>query len=404
MRILTFTNLYPSAVLPRHGIFVEHRLRQLVSSGAIDARVVAPIPWVPFKSRVFGQYAAFSGVPRTEQRHGVHIHRPRFLAVPKLTSWLNPYSMAIGALSTVRALQAERDFEVIDAHFVYPDGAAAILLGKWLGKPVVVSARGTDMHTFPQYRVPRRWIKWVLREAAALVSVSAALGDSLRALGAPAEKVSVLRNGVDLNLFAPGDRAALRAELGLRGPLLLSVGHLVPDKGHHLVIEALADLPQMNLAIVGEGPMRGELQSRAESLGVGERIVWVGNVEQQKLVKFYGAADITVLASRAEGMPNVLLESIACGTPVISSDVGGAGEVVTSEDAGILLRERSAGAIAEAVRALMQSPRDASRVRKHGEQFSWSATTAGLVALFERVTQPCFRSSSSVPHTLRSSG
>jgi glycosyltransferase involved in cell wall biosynthesis len=404
MRLLTFTNLYPSTVLPRHGIFIEHRLRQLVNTGAVDARVVAPLAWVPIKSRAFGQYAAFSGVPSTEERHGVRIYRPRFFAVPKLTSWLNPYSMAVGALRTVRELQAERDFDVIDAHFVYPDGAAAILLGKWLDKPVVVSARGTDIHTFPQYRVPRRWIEWVLREASALVSVSAALCEPLRRLGAPDEKISVLRNGVDLKLFAPGDRTALRAELKLKGPLLLSVGHLVADKGHHFVIEALAQLPQMHLAVVGAGPMREELHALAARLGVRERVAWVDNVEQATLVKYYGAADMLVLASRAEGMPNVLLESMACGTPVISTDVGGAGEVVTSAEAGVLLPQRTATAIVAAVRALSQKPLAAASVRRHAEHFSWTATTEGLLALFERVSAHPSRTSPSVRSSLQSPG
>lgn len=404
MRVLTFTNLYPSAALPRHGIFIEHRLCQLVSTGAVDARVVAPIPWVPTASRLFGQYAAYSRAPSSERRRGVTIHRPRFFAVPKLTSWLNPYLMAVGALRTLRRLQQEQDFDVIDAHFVYPDGAAAVLLGKWLGKPVVVSARGTDIHTFPQYRVPRMWIEWVLREAAALVSVSASLAERLRQLGAPDSKIFVLRNGVDLTLFAPGDRAELRTELKLRGPLLLSVGHLVMDKGHQLVIEALPHLPAMHLAIVGDGPMRGRLQALAAELGVADRVTWTGNVDQPSLAKYYGAADVTVLASKEEGMPNVLLESMACGTPVVSADVGGAREVVDAPDAGILLEQRTPQAIVDAVRALTTQPRTAASVRRHAERFSWTATTDGLLALFERVRAQAIAPSSPVSRTLQSPG
>ena len=402
MRVLTFTNLYPSAALPRHGIFIEHRLCQLLSTGSVEARVVAPIPWVPSSSRLFGQYATYSRVPSSEQRRGVQIHRPRFLAVPKLTSWINPYSMALSAARTLRKLQQEQDFDVIDAHFVYPDGAAAVLLGKWFGKPVVVSARGTDIHTFPQYRVPRMWIEWVLREAAALVSVSGSLATRLQQLGAPASKISVLRNGVDLKLFAPGDRDVLRRELNLRGPLLLSVGHLVMDKGHHLVIEALPHLPDTNLVIVGDGPMRSRLQSLATELGVAGRVTWSGNVDQQTLVKYYGAADATVLASKEEGMPNVLLESMACGTPVVSADVGGASEVVDAAEGGILLKERTEQAIVEAVRALTERPRPQAAVRKHAERFSWSATTEGLLALFERVRAQSIATSHSVRRTLQS--
>ena len=400
MRVLTFTNLYPSVALPRHGIFIEHRLCQLVGTGAVDARVVAPIPWVPSASRMFGHYAAYSRVPASELRRGVHIHRPRYFAVPKLTSWINPYSMALGASRTLRKLQAEQDFDVIDAHFVYPDGAAAVLLGKWFGKPVVVSARGTDIHTFPQYRVPRMWIEWVLREAAALVAVSGSLAEHLKQLGAPGSKISVLRNGVDLKLFAAGDRAALRKELNLRGPLLLSVGHLVMDKGHQLVIEALRQLPDSRLVIIGDGPMRGHLQALAAQLGVADRITWTGTIDQPTLVKYYGAADVTVLASKEEGMPNVLLESMACGTPVVSADVGGAREVVDTVESGILLEQRTAQAIVDAVRKLMARPLSSAAVRRYAERFSWTATTDGLLSLFERVALACRSGFSPTPTSL----
>lgn len=389
MRILTFTNLYPSAAQPRHGIFIEHRVRRLVETGAAAVRVVAPVPWAPRAARrLFGHYASLADVSTAEVRHDVPVQHPRFFAVPKVTSWLNPLLMALGALPTVRRLQREEDFDVIDAHFVYPDGAAAVLLGAWLGKPVTVTARGTDINEFPQYLVPRTWIRWVLRRADALITVSAALRTAMLNLGANAQRVTVLRNGVDVKLFSPGDRQAVRAALNLQGPTLLSVGHLLADKGHHLVIQALAQLDGVHLLIVGDGPMRAELQALATRLGVAERIRWNGTLQQHELARYYAAADATVLASKLEGMPNVLLESIACGTPVIATNVGGNGEIVSSRDAGVLMSARSVDAVVEAYRELERIRPDRAAVRRHAEQFGWEPTTEGLLQLFHGLTAP----------------
>jgi len=382
MRLLTFTNLYPSAAQPRHGIFIEHRLRQVLASGRASARVVAPVPWVPMPHAVFGQYAALARVQAVEERHGIRIYRPRFAAVPGLTSWFNPLTMALTALPLIRRLQREEDFDLIDAHFVFPDGAAATLLGRWLGKPVVVTGRGTDLNVFPDYAVPRRWIRWVGRHASAMVTVSSALRDALLRLGIPADRVTVLRNGVDLDLFTAVGREAARRELGLTSPTLLSVGHLIPDKGHQFAIEALASLHDATLVVVGDGPQSAELRALAKRLGVDSRVRWAGTLSQPELGTYYRAGDVTVLASRMEGMPNVLLESLACGTPVIATDVAGNAEVVSAPAAGMLIKERSGAAIAAAWHSLQRAGLDRDAARHHAEQFGWSATVAGLLKLF----------------------
>jgi glycosyltransferase involved in cell wall biosynthesis len=386
VRVLTFTNLYPNAVQPRHGIFVEHRMRQLAASGEASVRVVAPVPWVPLDDPAFRQFAVLARVPKQDERHGISIRHPRFPAIPKVTSWINPFSMALSALPTIRRLRRESgDFDLIDAHFVYPDGAAAVLLGRWLGKPVVVTARGTDLNVFPGYRVPRAWIRWVARRADALITVSAALRDSLLQMSVPPERVTVLRNGVDFDLFRPADRATVGRTLGLSRPTLLSVGHLVENKGHHFVIEALRQLPEVDLVIVGDGPMRAELVALAERCGVANRITWTGTLPQAKIAEYYAAATATVLASKSEGMPNVLLESLACGTPVIATAVGGIAEVVSAPEAGVLLHARSAAAIVEAYRELMRDPRPTTAVRQHAERFSWGPTTQGQLQLFRSI-------------------
>ncbi len=177
------------------------------------------------------------------------VHHPRYPVIPRVGMSLAPALLYAAMLPFLRRL-LDRGLRVdaIDAHYVYPDGVAAVWLGQKLGLPVVVTARGTDVNLIPAHAVPRRLIRSAAAGAAALVAVSAALKTALTDLGVPAEKVTVLRNGVDITLFRPpADRQAARAALGLAGPTVISVGALVERKGHHLAIEALRDLPDWTL-------------------------------------------------------------------------------------------------------------------------------------------------------------
>jgi glycosyltransferase involved in cell wall biosynthesis len=385
MKVLTFSTLYPNAARPAHGIFVETRLRQLVASGQVQSSVVAPVPWFPFRHSAFGAYAAQARAPRAETRNGIEVLHPRFPLLPKVGMTLAPLLIYRAVLPIVERMHRERGFDLIDAHYFYPDGVAAAMLGRRLGVPVVITARGTDVNLIAQYRIPRRMIRWAAGQADAVIAVSQALKEKLAALGVERERIHVLRNGVDLELFHPENRDALRADLTLRGPTLLSVGNLLGFKGHGVVIEALSLLPQYELVIAGGGPDRAAFEALARQCGVSGRVRFVGSLSQQDLRRYYCAADALVLASSREGWPNVLLEAMACGTPVIATDVGGVPEIVTSMDAGIVVKERSAPALAGAVRALLTQPRERAATRRFAERFGWGATTNGQLRLFRRV-------------------
>jgi glycosyltransferase involved in cell wall biosynthesis len=386
IRLLTFSTLYPNAAQPNHGVFVENRLRQLLAGGAARSTVLAPVPWFPFASERFGAWAAFARAPGTETRHGIAVHHPRFPVIPRVGMNLAPWLLFRAALPALRRLLAAGlTFDAIDAHYVYPDGVAAVWLGRALGRPVVITARGTDVNLIPRYAMPRRLIRGAIAGAAALIAVSGALREALIGLGAPAEKVTVLRNGVDTALFRPpADRAAARAALGLAGPTLISVGHLIERKGHHLAIEALADLPGWSLLIVGEGPERPRLAALAAQPGLAGRVRLLGARPHAELPGLYGAADALVLASSREGWANVLLEAMACGTPVVASDIWGNPEVVRAPEAGRLV-PREAAAIAAGVRDLAAAAPDRAATRAYAEAFGWGPTTDGQLALFRRV-------------------
>ena len=386
MQILTFTTLYPSQLRPQHGIFVETRLRKLVESGAVGARVVAPCPWFPLTSRWFGRYSLFARQPREEIRYGLHVDHPRYLQLPKIGMSVAPLAIFSALLPVLRRqLQGGRDFDLIDAHYFYPDGVAAVLLGRALGRPVVVTARGSDLNLIAEYAVPRRWIRWSARQADGLVAVSRGLKRRLVALGIVEERVRVLRNGVDLALFRPVDRDAARRALGLTRPALLAVGNLVGLKRHCMMIEALVGLPTVDLLIVGEGPERATIETLARERGVGDRVRLLGHLPQDRLPEIYSAADLLLLVSTHEGWPNVLLESMACGTPVIVSDIDGIADIVAAPEAGRIVQHLTPDRLAMAAREFLAALPARVATRAYAERFDWQSTTEGQITLFREI-------------------
>jgi glycosyltransferase involved in cell wall biosynthesis len=391
-RLLLFSTLYPSSVKPGHGIFVETRLRELVKTRAVDARVVAPVPWFPSASPRFGEYGRLAAVPRREIRNGIEVLHPRYPLLPRVGMSTAPFLMAAATLPALRRLIRDGfEFDVIDAHYFYPDGVAAALLARRLGKPLTITARGSDLNLIGQYAWPRSLMRWAARQSGAAIGVSSTLVDVLRGWGVDAQRLHVMRNGVDLHRFSPHPQRQAREELGLDGaPLMLSVGHLVPLKGHHLVLRALplllADHPGARLAFVGEGPERNRLQLLARELGVADKVRFAGYVDGAALAKWFSAADMLVLASSSEGWPNVLLEAMACGTPVASTAVGSAPEMLACEAAGVLIRERTAESVADAVRKLIEQRRSPSEVRRYAEGFTWDATTQAQLDVFRRLS------------------
>jgi glycosyltransferase involved in cell wall biosynthesis len=392
IRLLTFSTLFPNPEQPNHGVFVENRLRHLVASGEVTSTVLAPVPFMPDLPLLadFGRrrgWDRYIKVPAHEVRHGLEVHHPRYLVIPRFGMNLAPALLAYAAERSLRRLLADGlQFDAIDAHYVYPDGVAAIRLGQIFGKPVVITARGSDLTQLPLYPRPRLMIQQAIAAADALVSVSAALGEALVELGAPPERVHVLRNGIDTVMFRPADREAARARLGLHGPTLISVGLLIERKGHDRTIAAMAELPGHQLLIIGEGPERAALQAQADRLGVADRVRLLGSRPHAELPDYYSAADAMVLSSSREGWANVLLESMACGTPVVASAIAGNPEVVRSPAAGLVVENNTPAGIAAGVRRLLANPPDRETTRLYAEQFGWDETTAGQLRLFRAVT------------------
>jgi glycosyltransferase involved in cell wall biosynthesis len=318
---------------------------------------------------------------------------PRYPVIPKLGMHIAPFLMYRALLSAVRKLLGEdSSYDLIDAHYLYPDGVVAVALGRRLGKPVVATARGNDVTLIPRYRFPRRQILQAAAQASAIVTVSKALREQLIELGAAGEKISVLRNGVDLDRFRPMETGALRGKLGLTGPSWLAVGHLIERKGVHIVIEALTRVPDVTLLIAGDGPEEKNLRNLAEHLDVGERVRFLGAFPHDTLREYYCGADALLLASSREGMPNVVLESLACGTPVVAAPFAGVTELLNAPEAGEVAEDRTPEAMASAWQRLEGRRPARAATRRYAEQFGWGPVAEAQHALYARVLSTCVRS------------
>jgi teichuronic acid biosynthesis glycosyltransferase TuaC len=375
LRVLSIATLFPDAARPNFGLFVERSLRALNDRPDIDLTVIAPVGLPPFPLSLHPRYRPLRALPLYEDWNGITVHRPRFALIPRMGSARNPVAIARALLPLVRRWHMHRPFGVIDAQFFYPDGPAAMAIAADLDVPFSVKARGADISHFGHTPATAPQVLATAHAAGGLLAVSAALRDDMAALGIDPAKVRVHYTGIDRARFHPGDRGAARAALNLAdGPLIATVGALIPRKGQALVIEALAALPGVTYALAGAGDSEAAYRALARRLGVADRVRFLGPVANADLPHLYRAADAVVMPSASEGLANAWVEALACGTPIVISDAGGAAELVTSPMAGRIVN-RTPAAIADAVRALLADPRNPADVAASlSGRFDWIQT------------------------------
>jgi glycosyltransferase involved in cell wall biosynthesis len=325
------------------------------------------------------------------------VFHPRFLSVPGLFKSLDGLFMALGSLLTFIRLRRRFDFDVIDAHFAYPDGYAATLLGKWLRRPVTITLRGTIVR-LSRSTLHRRLIVKALRRAAQIFSVAGFLKRHAVELGIQADKILVVGNGVDTEKFQPLPRASARHQLNLPPdvPVVISVGGLVERKGFHRVIACLPSLrskfPGIRYLVVGgpgpEGDWSDMLRQQVAQLGLEQTVMFLGVVSPAELKVALSAADIFVLATRNEGWANVFLEAMACGLPVITTDVGGNAEVVNKPELGILVPLDDQQALEQSLTEALTRIWDRDAIVAHAQANSWDHRVAVLLEEFRRLCKP----------------
>ena len=390
MKVLVFTALYPNNVRPNHGVFIKERMTHFAKLDGCEAKVVAPVPYFPAVN--LNWRWQFSQVTPLEVRDGLEVYHPRYWMTPKVGMSLYGLMMFLSVLSTVRRIRKKFDFDLIDAHFVYPDGFAAVLLGWVFKKPVVVSARGSDINSYQAFPIIRKLLQYTLNRADRVIAVSQALKQTMGKLGVREDCIDVVPNGVSLDKFRPIPKKEARQllDLPMHRKIVLSVGHLTSNKGFDLVIRSiqilLEDFHEVNpyLVIVGDGVVGPELRKLVALLKLHDLVLLAGAIPHEELYRWYSAADLFCLASKQEGWPNVLLESLACGTPVIATSAGGIPEVISSDQIGVLT-EREEAKIARGIyRALRKTWRTVDLV-EHAKHYTWKRTALNLRHVFESV-------------------
>ena len=392
MRILSLATLFPNPVKPSFGVFVGNQMRAVLARGDVDLTVVSPIgipPW-PFSRRA--PYARLLEIPAKSDAIGMKVHYPRFTTIPKVGGDSNPGRIARAVLPLVRDLHARAPFDLVDAQFFFPDGPAAAIVARELGVPLTIKSRGADIHYWGQRPAALKQMKAAARQALGLLAVSEALRLDMIAMGMPADRIGVHYTGLDREKFRPIERGAARALVSAMpdlniwqdGPLLVTPGSLIPRKGQRLVIEALARLPEARLALAGAGEDEANLRTLAHRLGVSERVHFLGLVGHDVLPHVLCAADVLVLPSASEGLANVWIEGLACGTPIVIPDIGGAREIVKDPSAGRIV-PRSPDGIADAVTAILADPPSQAEVAENVSRFSWGVNAQNLVRFWREV-------------------
>lgn len=392
LRVLTLSTLYPNAHQPTLGLFVERQTQGLAAREDVRVRVVAPVgvPWWPLS--MHPHYRPLTSLAERETWRCLDVRRPRFTVWPGGGAHLAARELA---RAVGRGLaQAGFSFDVIDAEFFWPDGVAAMHLARQFNRPFSIKARGSDIYYWGDRPRIREQILAAAEAADGLLAVSDSLKDEMIERGMPADKIRVHHTGVDLDLYRPVDRAAAKAALGVKGPLLVTVGALIERKGQSFALDALTRLPGATLLLIGDGPDRASLEGQAERLGIASRARFLGSRPPEEVAQLIAAADVMLLPTRAEGIANVWVEALACGTPVVTCDAGGAREVIDTRAAGRVVA-REAEALAEGAREVLIHSPEAEVVRHSAERFSWERNTEELEAHLRSLvaTQESLRSS-----------
>lgn len=330
MRVLAMTNLYPNPFQPHRATFNRHQFRLLNDRHPV--RVIAPVLWTDeLAARRDGQLPLPAS--RRVTHDGLTVDHPRYIYPPNFgRQWYGHCYRASVAKAFRRAI-VEFSPDLVFAPWAYPDGWAAVWLGRKVGLPVVLQCHGSDVLLLDQHPPRKRPTVEAVTAADGVVAVSQDIAEHLAHMGVPADRLRVIIDGVDRRVFHPGAKTDARRAVGLPDgpPVILFIGGLVGVKAIDVLLDACGvlnreDFP-VRVVIVGGGPLGAKLEQQAATLGLVDRVRFTGMLPQHTLPDWYRAADLFVLPSHSEGVPNVLLEASACGTPWVASRVGGIPEI-----------------------------------------------------------------------------
>lgn len=381
--------------MPQHGIFVARRVAPLAARH--ELKVVAPIPYYPSFFPAPANWKKLTKVPQLEEQFGIEVSHPRYLVTPKIGMAKYGDWMTRGTQPTIEKIQNQGfDFQVIDAHFAYPDGLAAVRLGKYFNVPVVVTARGSDItrNKLMPNIVPL--LREVINSAAQLIAVSEEIKQDFIELGATPDKIHVIPNGIDTATFYPLPKLEARQQIGLHPELklLVCVGRLDHNKSQWLILDALCKIgrerlqqQKIRLALIGEGEDRRKLEETSRQLRLDDIVRFVGQLAPEKICLWNNAADVKVLASIREGSPNVVLEALACGTPVVASNAGTNPDIIESGKNGFLFPSGDSGALKNQLLTALETHWDKAAIAGSDSLRNWDSVAAEAESVLEQALQ-----------------
>lgn len=390
LRVLSLSTLFPNPAVPSLGPFVASQMQAVAARGDVDLVMINPIGLPPWPLSQHPRYAALGKVAASSMLGGLTVHHPRFTLIPRIGAQSNAARIARAVLPLVRRLHAERPFDLVDAQFFFPDGPAAARIARALGLPLTIKARGADIHHWGMQAKSGPQVLAAAKQSAGILAVSEALKGDMVALGMPEERIVVHYTGLDHDRFWPIERSAARSLVADRfgvptaGSLLVSTGALIPRKGQRFAIKALARLSGARLALAGKGEDEARLRALAEELGIGDRVHFLGQVGHDDLPSLLAAGDAMILLSASEGLANAWVEALACGTPLVIADSGGAREVVRNSSAGHVV-DRGPVAVAAAVSKILANPPTQAEVAANATRFSWEVNAGALVSFWREI-------------------
>lgn len=373
LRALILSERYPDDERPNFGKFVQRQMVELAAVPGVNIEVVAPL-------RVTTENAWLSKLPLEEVHHGLRVYRPRYAGERHLRA----RALSAALLPLVTKIREHYPFDLVSAEFAWPEGPAAVAIGTALNVPVSIKARGADFELRLGQLESRRHLLAAAHAARGLLAVSNDVKRMMVEAGLGPGEITVHYPAVDLDRFRPADKSEAKAALSLAGPILLTVGNLSGTKGQRLAVEALAQLPDATLLIIGSGPEESALRERVDQLGLKSRVKMFGSLPHEILPAFYAAADLMLHLPEVEGFGNVRLEALACGTPLVTTAPGDAERLIRTQEAGRIV-PADASAVAQAVRDLLASPRRPDVVRSVAGEFTWERSTRQLEAYFRKL-------------------
>lgn len=376
MKVLLITNLFPNNMEPNRGIFVKQSAARLAK--LCELTVVAPVNWFPPCLKRPKGMAGMREIAREETIDGIRVLHPRWFSLPVITRLFNGFLMFFALVPIVLRIKKQFDFDVIYAHWLFPDGFASALLAMLARRPLVLHARGCDLNQYTRFLFRRWMILWSIRRAARLIVVSDPMHKRAEALGVPTEKLAVIRNGVDKQFFYPIDRVLCREEVGLPvgEKIILFVGSFEEVKGIQFLLPAFRDAAKaspvpVRLVMIGKGSLRETIQRALAELSIADRVTLAGEVKHDALVRWLNASDILCLPSIREGLPNVVLEAQACGKPVVATRVGGIPDVITEDAYGFLVEPTNISELSGALRRAIEKEWAPARIIENPQLCDW---------------------------------